>query len=97
MSIRITCITKAGGDHENPYVAISRLGWVNLLNPAEKKFSTRDQMYEYVKNGNEAWVYDKSGNMKAKLICATSQQGTRYVKTEPDSTKKDNLLELEEC
>jgi len=36
MSIRITCITKAGGDHENPYVAISRLGWVNLLNPAEK-------------------------------------------------------------
>ena len=97
MSIRITCITKAGGDHENPYVAISRLGWVNLLNPAEKKFSTRDQMYEYVKNGNEAWVYDKSGNMKGKLICATSQQGTRYVKTEPDSTKKDNLLELEEC
>jgi hypothetical protein len=97
MSIRITCIKKAAGDHENPYVAISRLGWVNLLNPAEKKFSTRDQMYEYVKNGNEAWVYDKSGNMKAKLICATSQQGTRYVKTEPDSTKKDNLLELEEC
>lgn len=36
MSIRITCITKAGGDHENPYVAISRLGWVNLLNPYEK-------------------------------------------------------------
>jgi hypothetical protein len=97
MSIRITCITKAGGDHENPYVVISRLGWVNLLNPAEKKFSTRDQMYEYVKNGNEAWVYDKSGNMKAKLICATSPKGTRYVKTEPDSTKKDNLLELEEC
>ncbi len=27
MSIRITCITKAGGDHEIPYVFISRLGW----------------------------------------------------------------------
>lgn len=97
MSIRITCITKAGGDHENPYVAISRLGWVNLLNPAEKKFSTREQMYDYVKNGNEAWVYDKSGNSKAKLICATSPKGTRYVKTEPDSTPKDNLLEIGEC
>jgi hypothetical protein len=39
MSIRITCITKAAGDHENPFVAISRLGWVNLLNPSEKKSS----------------------------------------------------------
>jgi hypothetical protein len=97
MSIRITCITKAGGDHENPYVAISRFGWVNLLKPAEKKFSTRDKMYEYVKNGNEAWVYDKSGNMKAKLICATSTKGTKYVKTEADFTTNDNLLKLEEC
>ena len=30
MSIRITCITKATGDHESPYVAISIFGWVNL-------------------------------------------------------------------
>jgi hypothetical protein len=36
MTIKITCITKSGGNHENPYEAISRLGWVNLLNPAEK-------------------------------------------------------------
>lgn len=97
MSIRITCITKAGGDHENPYVAISRLGWVNLLNPAEKKFSTRDQMYDYVKKGGVAWVYDRTGTIRSKLICVTSPKGTMYVKTEPDSTKKDNLLELGEC
>jgi hypothetical protein len=42
MSIRITCITKAGGDHENPYVAISRLAWVNLLNSSEKIYSSRE-------------------------------------------------------
>jgi Protein of unknown function (DUF3892) len=97
MSIRITCITKAGGDHENPYVAISRFGWVNLLNPAEKKFSTSDQMYEYVKNGNEAWVYDKSGNIRSKLMALTSLRGTKYVKTEADFTINDNLLKLDEC
>ena len=28
MSIRITCINKDGGYHENPHVAISNLGWV---------------------------------------------------------------------
>jgi hypothetical protein len=96
MSIRITCITKAGGDHENPYVAISRFGWLNLLNPAEKKFSTSDQMYYYVKNCGQAWVYDRPGNMRAKLIALTSLRGAKYVKTEADFTTNDNLLKLDE-
>jgi hypothetical protein len=97
MSIKITCIKKASGDHENPYVAISRIGWVNLLNPYEKKSSTREEMYDFVIKGGEAFVYDRSGTIRSKLICATSPKGTRYVKTQPDSTKKDNLLELGEC
>jgi hypothetical protein len=97
MSIRITCITKAAGDHENPYVAISRLGWVNLANPAEKNSSTRLEMYDFVAKGGEAFVYDRTGTIRSKLICATSPKGTKYVKTEPDSKKKDNLLELVEC
>ena len=97
MSIKITCITKAGGNHENPYEAISRLGWVDILNPSENKFSTRDQMYDFVMKGGEAFVYDRTGTIRSKLICATSSKGTRYVKTQPDGTKKDNLLELGEC
>ena len=28
MSVRITCISKAHENHEDPYVAISDLGWV---------------------------------------------------------------------
>ena len=97
MSIKITCITKAGGVHENPYVAISRLGWVDILNPYEKKSSTREEMYDFVIKGGEAFVYDTTGNIRSKLICATSPKGTRYVKTQADATKKDNLLELAEC
>jgi hypothetical protein len=97
MSIRITCIAKAGGDHENPYVAISKLGWVDLLNPTEKKSNTRQEMYDFVMKGGVAWVYDRTGTIRSKLICATSPKGTMYVKTQADSTKRDNLLELEEC
>lgn len=97
MSIRITCIKKAAGDHENPYVAISRLGWVNLLNPTEKNSSTRQEMYDFVMKRGEAFVYDRTGTIRSKLICATSSKGTRYVKTQTDATKKDNLLELGEC
>jgi hypothetical protein len=69
MSIRITCISKAAGDHENPYVAISKLGWVNLLNPTEKRSSTRMEMYEFVLKGGEAFVYDRTGTIRSKLIC----------------------------
>lgn len=29
MAIRITCINKDNGDHENPNLAITHLGWIN--------------------------------------------------------------------
>jgi hypothetical protein len=47
--------------------------------------------------GGEAFVYELTGTIRSNLVCAKSPKGTRYVKTEPDSTTKDNLLELEEC
>ena len=51
MSIRITCITKAGGDHENPYVAISKFKWENLSFSNDRGIYTREEMYDFVKNG----------------------------------------------
>lgn len=54
-------------------------------------------MYDYVKKGGEAFVYDRTGTIRSKLICATSPKGTKYVKTQADSTKKDNLLAIGEC
>lgn len=60
MSIKITCITKVGRDLENQYVAISRIGWVDLFNPNEKKSSIREEMYDFVLKGAEAFVYDRT-------------------------------------
>ena len=97
MSIRITCIAKASGDHENPYVAILKLKWENLNFSNDRGIYTREEMYEYVKNGGEAWVYDRSGNSRAKLIALISLRVTKYVKTEADFTTNDNLLKLKEC
>lgn len=97
MSITVTCISKSGGFHENPYVAISKFGWVDEVNPFFKRFYTREEMYDYVIKGGEAFVYDRTRTIRSKLICAISPKGTKFVKTQPDSTKKDNLLELGEC
>lgn len=95
MAVRITCINKANGQHENPYVALSHLRWVNDGTGRTDK-STREQMYDFVvKQNGEAYV--ATGLTRARLIGAISPRGTRYVKTVANNTERDNLLELPEC
>ena len=97
MTIRITCINKAGGEHYDPHSAISHLGWIN---PAtnEKGKSTRLEIYEWLKNNSEnrAYVTDRSGN-KAYLYPRVSAHGTKFVQTYADRVWTDNLLSLPEC
>jgi hypothetical protein len=94
MAIRITCIQKDAGNHENPYVAISNLGWTDE-STGEQKNSTRRQMYDWVTTGGYAYV--QAGGAKARLVGAVSPRGNPYVKTEADNTQSDNLLKLPEC
>ncbi|RKF33264.1 hypothetical protein BCY89_13690 [Sphingobacterium siyangense] len=96
MAIRITCINKDNGNHENPNLAITHLGWVNENDQTTGK-STRLQIYDWIKNQNgHAYVSDGRGN-NVKVITAETQTGTKYLKTEADSTVNNNLLNLSEC
>jgi len=95
MAIRITCINKAGGQHENPHVAISRLGWTED-GTGTTGISTREEMYDWVKSEGTAYVQDARGDV-AFLIAEISARGTKFVRTRPDGTKADNLLSLGEC
>lgn len=95
MSIRITCIKKSNGSHSNPYTAIETLGWIED-GTNRKGTTSRADMYEWVKNGNYAYVKDAQGRV-AKLIHAETATGTKYVKTVADETQADNLLSLAEC
>lgn len=95
MARRITCIKKAGGNHENAYTAIESLGWTDDVSNLTGKTSRVD-MYDWLKRGGTAYVKDGSGN-RADLITAVSSKGTKYVKTVADETKTDNLLQLPEC
>jgi len=95
VAVRITCINKANGYHENPYVAIENLGWINEQNGETGK-SSRVTMYDWIVNkGGTAYVM--AGGAKAELIGMISPHGTKYVKTRADSTDRDNLLKLPEC
>jgi len=96
MAVRITCIKKDGGNHENPYVAITSLSWINEENNATG-ISSRLEMYDFVVNNNgTAYVKDSVGN-KANLIGEISARGNKFVKTKADSVTSDNLLKLREC
>ena len=94
--IQITCITKDGGNHENQHTAISRLGWVDV-HSRQQGNSSRLEIYDFLKKGGQAYVTDISGRNTAYLMTAETAFGTKYVKTIPDQTKTDNLLNLPEC
>jgi hypothetical protein len=95
MSVKITCIKKANGNHENPYIAINSLGWLNESTEATGT-TTREGMYDFINKSGNAYVKDPKGN-KAELVAKISQKGTKYVKTVADSVESDNLLKLKEC
>ena len=95
MAIRIVCINKDSGNHENRHTAIRRLGWQED-GTGKSGYMTRLEMYEWVKGGGRAYVTDQYGD-KAYLMTAITALGTKYVKTVPDDTKADNLLSLKEC
>jgi hypothetical protein len=94
MAYRITCISKDGGNHENPYVAISFLNWVSEQSGQSGRTSRTD-MHDFVAKGGE--VYVQAGAARARLIAEVSSRGNKYVKTRADSTTADNLLTLPEC
>lgn len=94
MSIRITCIKKSGGHHQEPHEAITALTWVNEQDGSRGN-SSREQMYEWVKNGGQAFVV--FGATRVQVVTAETSWGTRFVKTRPDHTIRDNLLSLSEC
>lgn len=95
MTIRITCINKDNGHHDDPHEAITELGWEEVGNTSNHKVSSRAAIVKFLEDGNRAYVKDRYGDT-ADLMVFT-KNGIKYVKTRPDQTIADNLLELDEC
>ena len=96
MAIKITCINKEHGYHQDPHHAISELGWINEAT-RETGRSTRLVIYDWLKNRQgEAYALDRFGN-KAYVYPREHANGTKYVQTAADRVWTDNLLALPEC
>ncbi len=96
MAVRVTCINKDGGNHQNPHEGITDFGWVNEQTRATGR-STRAQMVEFLEKQNgKAYVKDRLGNVAYIGVVITSW-GTKYLRTYADGKWSDNLLSLPEC
>ncbi len=95
MSVRITCINKDNGNHNNPHEAITNFGWLNESNN-ENGNAPMNEMVQYLEKGNNAYVKDYYGNV-AYCIVRISQNGNKFIQTIKDQTYADNLLNLPEC
>ena len=96
MAVRIRCIKKDHGNHDNPHEGITDFGWVNEQTRATGQ-STREGMVQFLeKQGGKAYVKDIFGNI-AYIGIVTSGWGTKYLRTYADGKWTDNLLSLPEC
>lgn len=95
MSVRVTCIKKSGGYHENPHEAISTFGWTED-GTGNAGRTDRDEMWKWVTNGGHAYVRDANGNV-ARVFARTNSHGTHYLQTDANGRPSDNLLKLPEC
>ena len=96
MAVRITCISKDGGNHQNPHEGITNYGWVNEQTRATGN-STRTQMLDFLeRQRGVAYVRDRNRNV-AKIGVWTSVYGHKYLRTFADGKWTDNLLALPEC
>lgn len=93
-SVRITCINKDGGNHENPHEAISFYGWLNENNN-ETGESSRQIMVDWVNKGNSAYV--KESGSTVFCYVRKSSRGTEFLQTYSDGRYTNNLLSLKEC
>lgn len=94
--VRITCISKDGGNHQNPHEGIASFGWVNEETRAKGQSSRAQMLYFLESQNGKAYVKDIFGNdVYIRIWVAAS--GIKYLRTYVDGKWSDNLLSLQEC
>lgn len=89
----IKCINKS--DRYNIHERILSIGGINT-NGTSWKLSLTDAIVG-IENNKWAFYVNNSSGQKVNVIIAKTATGNKYLRTEADTTEKNNLLELPEC
>ena len=91
-SHEVLCINKS--DRPNPHERILSIGGRNTDGTAWK-LSQQDAI-DGIESGNLSFYVNRGGRI-VNVIVAVSRYGHKYLKTEADGERPDNLLSLPEC
>jgi len=95
MSVRITCIKKDNGNHNNPHEGITHLSWMDEQT-GDAGRATRSEIIYFIENQRgTAYVKDSFGNIAYVKVVTTAY--SKYLRTYSDGKPTDNLLYLPEC
>jgi hypothetical protein len=68
---------------------------ITHLGTATSRYTKRGLVRRMEEKGKE--YFTEGGGKRAYLVVAKSASGEKYVHTQPDSSKRDNLLSLPKC
>jgi hypothetical protein len=93
MASQITCITKP--DRENTHEAITAVG--GMRGSGTTFYISRQDCADDIRLGRETY-FVQVGRYRVNVIAYQRPGGSQwFIKTEPDETKRDNLLSLPGC
>lgn len=87
----VTCINKL--DRENPHERITHIGGT-YPNRVSWKL-TEEEAIASIESGFSSY-YVKQGGKEVEVVI-DERNGRKYLRTDPDDTKENNLLSLEDC
>lgn len=94
MAVKITCIKKQNGYHQDPHHAIERVGWIG--SDGKIGSNSRVEMYDWI-HDQKGQAYVSEGINKVMVGTYISENGTKCIRTYADGKWTNNLLSLSEC
>ena len=90
-NVEISCINKS--DRQNPYERIKDVGGKN---PDGTRWRiSEDRAIQGIEEGK--WAFYTSVGGTSVWVEIATRNGRKYLKTQADTTTKDNLLSLPDC
>lgn len=90
MEYEVVCVEIDSSSEYEDCRSISRIGYENF---ARHKNSPR-VVHNKIQDGDQFYI---KKNGKKTFLKAVEREGTKYVRTESNDTKEDNLLKQETC
>ena len=90
--VRVHCINKT--NRSDPHERISHIGGVNA--DGSRWRLTEDAAIDGIERGTWDFYVERPAGHRVRVIIAT-RLGRKYLKTEADGERPDNLLALSEC